>query len=366
MPESPPPQPTLWWVVGIGAVLIIVVGLFITVPALSSFVKKEEAPPPPPAYNPAALTWTAATTSAPWETRDSQTAFTFNGRMYMTGGLDGNGHVKHDIEYYWEAPHFNDIWSSADGTNWTLETAHAEYSPRRSMSIVEFKGHLWMYAGYAPGEGLIREVWQSDDAVHWREVATTTAYIPREGQTVEVFNNRLWMIGGVNYDSRKALNDVWYSDDGIDWLLATSSAPWAPRWDHDSEVFNGKMYLASGMDLTLAAMNDVWVTSDGFNWQLLNAHAPWATRQGGTLIGFHNYLFMMGRLNDAFDKFGPNDIWYSADGVSWQKTDVDPPWLGREDYAGLLLNGRLYVFAGMTALPDGSWRWSNDVWVSSP
>ncbi|MDO8562047.1 MAG: hypothetical protein Q7S05_04475 [bacterium] len=316
----------------------------------------------PKQFEPEFLSWSLATSSAEWEARDSAVSFIFQNKMWTVGGLDGNGHVdENGVELYWEAPHFNDIWSTTDGVLWMLEAEHADFPPRRSMSIIEFKGKLWMFAGYSPEGGLQSDIWQSDDAVHWQKVAAKAAFLPREGQTVEIFKDRLWMIGGVNYDRRKALNDVWYSDDGVDWTLSTSSVPWRARWDHDTEVFNGKMYLASGMDLTLQTFNDVWVTDDGFNWSLVTEHAPWEGRQGGQLLNFKGLLWMVGRLNDEFDKYGPNDVWYSADGRTWQKTVVDPPWTGREDYSGLVYNGRMYVFGGM----DANWQWRNDVWVSS-
>lgn len=332
--------------------------------SVSVVIKKEEASSSRQVvqFNPAMLSWSQATSSAAWQSRDSAASFVFGNKMWIIGGLNGNGHVDEaGIVQYWEAPHFNDIWSTTDGSTWKLEAAHAEFPPRRSMSVVEFRGKLWMFGGYSPTGGLQSDIWQSDDGVHWRQVSKKAAFIPREGQSIEVFHDRLWMIGGANYDLRTALHDVWYSDDGLDWVLATSSAPWSPRWDHDTEVFNGKMYLVSGMDLTLATFNDVWVTDDGFTWNLVTAHAPWEGRQGDQLITFHNLLWIIGRLNDVADSNGPNDIWYSADGVTWQKTDADPPWTGREDHAVLIFNDRIYLFAGM----DSSWRWRNDVWFSS-
>ncbi len=313
-------------------------------------------------FDPHLLSWLIATSSANWESRDSAVSFIFQNKMWIIGGLNGNDHIDaNGTERYWEAPHFNDIWSTNDGIDWALEIEHANFPSRRSMSVVNFKDKLWMIGGHSPTGGLQSDVWQSDDGIHWNKVATKAAFLPREGQTVEVFNDRLWIIGGVNYDKRKALNDVWYSDNGIDWLIATPSAPWSPRWDHDTEVFNGKMYLASGMDLTLETFNDVWVTDDGFMWKQLTEHAQWEGRQGGQLIGFHNLLWIIGRLNDKADGYGPNDVWYSSDGAIWQKTATDPLWTGREDYSGLVYNGRIYIFGGM----DANLKWRNDVWYSS-
>jgi len=318
--------------------------------------------PPPPPFDPAGLIWSLATSSAQWRTRDSAASFVFQNKLWTIGGLDGNGHRDaQGVEHYWEAPHFNDIWSTVDGREWTQESAHAEFPPRRSMSIVEFNGTLFMIGGHSPTNGVQGDVWQSDDGITWRKVVDKAAFVPREGQTVEVFAGRLFMMGGVNYQQQKVLNDVWYSDNGTDWVLATSSAPWRGRWDHDTEVFNGRMYLVGGMDLSLRSFNDVWVTEDGFTWTQVTEHAPWQERQGLQLVSFKEHLWILGRLNDAADNFGPNDVWYSADGVTWQKTLIDPPWMGREDHSALVYNGRMHLFGGMDA--EGQWR--NDVWVSS-
>jgi len=56
-----------------------------------------------------------------------------------------------------------------------------------------------------------------------------------------------------------------------------------------------------------------------------------------------------------------NDVWYTADGVNWKKTDMDPLWLGREDHQALVFKDRIWVYTGM----DKDWVWTNDVWYSS-
>jgi D-alanyl-D-alanine carboxypeptidase len=71
-------------------------------------------------------------------------------------------------------------------------------------------------------------------------------------------------------------------------------------------------------------------------------------------------MYTLGRLNDDTTT-GQNDIWYTRDGSTWQKTNEDPPWLGREDHGALVYKDRLWVLSGM----DVNWHWNNDVWRSS-
>ncbi len=313
-----------------------------------------------PVSQPAQLQWNVATMTAEWSPRDSAASFIFHDKMWIVGGVDGNGTATNDDHnvHYWEATHLNDIWSSADGVSWTRERAHATWSVRRSMSVVPFGGSLWMFGGWSPTTGYTSDVWKSEDGIAWKLASGTVAWEPREGQTAVVFNDRLWLMGGVNYDERSVKNDVWYTEDGINWIEASWTIPWSPRWDHAVTEFKGKLFLSGGMNLKKDTFNDVWESLDGVHWTLVTDSAPWQSRQGHGLVVLHDLLWTVGRLNDN-EGGGVNDVWFSEDGKSWTKTDSDPEWLGREDHGVLLFKDRIYVLGGM----DSNWEWRNDVWV---
>ncbi len=312
-------------------------------------------------FKPSLLLWSQATSSAEWKPRDSAASFVFQNKIWTMGGLNGNGDVNsNNTINYWEAPHFNDIWTSEDGVIWKLVKVKAEWAPRRSMSVVLFQDKLWMFGGWSPVGGYTNDIWESSDGISWTKIASKTPWTAREGQTTEVFQGKMWMMGGVNYDERETKNDVWYSENGIDWYQAATTIPWSSRWDHATAVFNGKIFLTGGMNLSKQVFNDVWVSSDGLRWELINTNQILPDRQGHSLIPFQNKLWLIGRFNDK-DSGGINDVWYSDDGIVWQKTDTDPLWAGREDHSALLFKDRIYVFGGM----DANWRWRNDVWFSS-
>lgn len=304
------------------------------------------------------LNWELITQSAEWQPRDSAASFIFQDKIWTMGGLNGNGNIglDHYIRY-WEAPHFNDIWSSTDGANWKLEKENAEWAKRRSMSVVFFQDKLWMFGGWSPVTGYTSDVWQSTDGINWIEVLTNAPWEPREGQTTEVFQGKIWIIGGVNYDKRETKNDVWWSDNGIDWHEGISKAPWSSRWDHATAVFNGKIFLSGGMDLNGNVFKDVWSSPDGVNWEMEEANPLWQERQGHSMVSLNNKLWIIGRLTDKGGS-GANDIWFTENGKDWQKTDTDPPWIGREDHSVLVFKNKIFVFGGM----DSNWQWRNDVW----
>lgn len=311
-----------------------------------------------PAIDPRTIVWKKASSNAPWGPRDSQGGIVFDGKMWIFGGLRGFPEAENN---YGVAPHFNDIWSSEDGVNWTLEKEHAAWSPRRSMSVEYFKGKLWMFGGWSTTTGYRTGVWVSDDAINWKQVLKDAPWGGREGQTSAVFQGKLWMFGGLSFGARlgdqNLKNDVWNSEDGIHWNLVTENAGWAPRYDQGATVFQDELWVAGGVSHG-EAMNDVWSSSDGINWVLENGNAPWEKRHGVPLVNYKNRLWIVSGWGSVNDK-GTQDAWYSENGKDWQKAG-DLEWSGREDHEVMVFQDKLWVMAGMGPF----WVWNNDVWYS--
>jgi hypothetical protein len=99
---------------------------------------------------------------------------------------------------------------------------------------------------------------------------------------------------------------VWSSPDGVTWTKVTSSVPLGARTSFGSAVFN---------PLTPSGINQMWICG-GFNLT------------SGEAI---------------------QDAWYSADGETWTQTPT-PRWPARGQTALFMLNNRLYLLGGITAL----------------
>ncbi len=156
------------------------------------------------------MEWNEIASSTPFLSRDSHASFVFQDRIWIIGGLNGNGLVSptHQIKY-WQAPHLNYIWVSENGRDWKEIETENIWAPRRSMSIIEFKNKLWMLGGWSTGGGYSNELWNSEDGVDWTKTEIKFPFEPREGQIAGIFNEKLFIMGGVNYDRRKTFNDVW-------------------------------------------------------------------------------------------------------------------------------------------------------------
>jgi hypothetical protein len=74
----------------------------------------------------------------------------FNGQLFMAGG-ENNG-----------TP-MNDVWSSADGINWTSVTSAAQFSPRYLLQLAALDNQLFVYGGLDLVTGYPRDVWSSSD-----------------------------------------------------------------------------------------------------------------------------------------------------------------------------------------------------------
>jgi hypothetical protein len=348
----------------IAVLLLIIIGLVFWLNPFKfnlSFLATSTPEQITPPFEPANLIWVKVATTTPWETRDSQEVYEFNGKLWLTSGLDANlapgaGTVNVDYE---QAKYFNDIWSTTDGINWTLETEHAAFPPIRSQSITYFKDALYMLGGWSPERGYNNGIWRSTDGKTWEQIIKNPEFEQREGQKIKVWNDRLYMMGGTNYFLRKTFNDVWVSDDAKTWTRVTAHAPWSSRWDFDIAVFDNKLWLAGGMSDINTGYADVWSTIDGKDWVEVSSSTPWGTKQGEGLITYKDHLWFIGGLLTKENE-GDGATWYSTDGANWQKTSTTTPELAREDQSVIVWQDKIWFLGGMGA----DWRWKNDIWFS--
>jgi len=308
-------------------------------------------------FNPDDLEWKQVTADIPWSARDSHGVVVFQDKIWLMGGLNGNGFQdKNGNVLYWKVPHYSDVWSSKDGRDWQLVIKNAPWSKRRSIQAVVFKNKIWLVGGWGPGIGYSNNIWISENGINWEKIEPKGGLPSIEGHQLVVFDDKLWLIGGVRYDERKEKNYVWSSEDGINWTEIVENALWAPRWDHTVTVFKNKLWLIGGMNLNGEIYNDVWSSEDGKNWLLVIDNPPWPERQGHGSVVFQNKLWIIGRHDNK-----NNDVWYSENGYDWKKTEKNPPWLGREDVGVLVFKDKIWIMGGM----DANWVWNNDVWYST-
>ncbi|MCJ8165327.1 T9SS type A sorting domain-containing protein [Pontibacter sp. E15-1] len=198
------------------------------------------------------ITWNQETASAPWGMRYAPYVVAYHDKLWIMGGVsfwDAEGNYDHTLE----RP-LNDIWSSEDGVNWTLEMPSAPWGPRGLMhGSVVFKDEMWVFGGGSKlwniPTNVFNDVWKSKDGVNWELVTDHAGWDPRIHFSVIAFDNKLWAIDGTTM-AEAYTNEVWYSEDGKDWTRLNSTTTFEAT--HASTVYAHKnsLYLAAGSNIT--------------------------------------------------------------------------------------------------------------------
>ena len=145
---------------------------------------------------------------------------------------------------------------------WTNATTTAAYAPRDGAGALVFKGLMWMLGGWNPYDKVYfpricnNEVWSSADGAQWTLIKPNTFRDDRfdsnsdwEGRHTAgyvVYRERMWIVGG-DANQGHYQNDVWNSKDGKTWnhVNKGQDVPWGPRVLHYTLVF-GRQDLGDG------------------------------------------------------------------------------------------------------------------------
>lgn len=298
--------------------------------------------------------WTSAAKAAPWPRRDGAGFVAHQNRVWLIGGTDEDGKTG-----------LTDCWSSADGLTWTRDLDRGPWTPTVHSMVASFSGRLWRMGGLLQDGNTfvpVDDIWSSADGQNWTRAVASKKWSPRGGGTLVAFDGRLWLLGGVEslrtLDPQRHFNDVWFTEDGTTWIQALDGAPWRPRAFHNAVVHDGKLWILGGgywADKP-AFFHDVWCSRDGIRWESKTIAAEWSGRLWAASTSFRGRLWTMGGL---VQREATNDIWYSNDGETWYPYLAKKVWTPRMALAALAFADKLWVVAG------SNYEFFDDVWVLS-
>ncbi len=244
---------------------------------------------------------------------------------------------------------------------WIQATDSAGWSARSNHSSVVFDNKIWVIGGYDP-TGFKRDVWFSTDGVTWTQATNSAGWSPRHKHSSVVFDNKIWVIGGYGIGSPYYKNDVWYSTDGVNWIQVTDSAGWSKRNDHSSVVFDNKIWVLGGYGSVGQPLykRDVWFSTDGVNWNRATDSTGWLGRHSHTSVVFDNKIWVIGGYCAVSGGIYTNDVWYSTDGINWIQAADSAEWSARSEHTSVIFNNKMWVIAGQF----GS-TYNRDVWYSN-
>ena len=285
--------------------------------------------------------WSCVSAHAPFTPRDTAEDAVFAGKMWLSNGWMPKASRDSAAELT------RDLWSSADGMNWTQVSEATPYDAYSE--LVVFNGKLW---------AIKNSVWNSVDGVQWNKVLEPTPFGGRGYGEAVVFNERIWQLGSGE--------DVWSTADGKQWTCATPKAAYGNRAATAVAAFAGKLWLLAGRTeqpntppekgyKQFTTHNDVWCSSDGASWTQVVERAPWAPRQWAVAVAYAGRLWIIGG-HDNVNSGNLADVWSSDNGRDWKRFESTPQFAPRHEVTPYVFEGSLWVVAGNT------WPVVNDVW----
>jgi len=196
------------------------------------------------------LDWNQVTDSAGWSARLAGVALEFKDRLWVLGGTENY--------YFGDAASLkNDVWSSSDGKEWKLESAAAPWSPRAYHQAVVLNGRIYLFGGgnYVPEFHAKNDVWSSENGIDWTIETESAPWAARLWFSSVVYRDRIWVLGGWAKETGN-FADVWHSTDGRKWEKLGTKTCWKARHEHSAFVFQDKIWIAGGHAQPLSS--EVW------------------------------------------------------------------------------------------------------------
>ena len=301
---------------------------------------------------------------AGWSARSYHQAVSHNGRIYVLGGQGG----ENSSDYY------NDVWSSAGGESWSLETAAAGWMARAYHQAVSHNGRIYVLGGFSDSTGK-NDVWSSVDGKSWSlEIADGAGDWSSRHKAVS-HHGRIYVLGG--YGNGRSHGDVWSSVDGKNWRQEMV-AGWPRRWSVQAVSYQGRLYVLGGQDGRFH--NDVWSLADGESWTLETAGADWPRRFDEQAVAFPPPLILLGtgarfrltvglssaNIHTFQTQYGadhntyslsPAEVGFSIDNNGVLSADGNTPMGSHtlivrvEDEIGTSTKAEVYVDVALSALP---------------
>jgi len=238
-------------------------------------------------------TWKLVEKKAPWIHSDLPMTLTFADKMWIMGGWYNGRLPGHSAS--------NAVWSSTNGAKWEQVTNNAGWTPRLAAGAVVFKDRMWILGGtenyyFGDEKSLKNDIWSSADGKEWKLETARAGWAPRAYHAAVVHDNKIWVFGGGNYVPKyQAFNDVWSSNDGVKWEKVTGAALWPARIWFSSVVYRDRMWVLGGWSNNPSRnWNDVWHSRDGKTWQQLKSAVIWKERHEHSAFVFQDKIWIAG------------------------------------------------------------------------
>ena len=169
-------------------------------------------------------------------------------------------------------------------------------------------------------------------------------------------DGKIWVLGGQTIppfvDGKEIFyRDIWTTTDGIKWTEVKPKKPFWPQRGMigGSAVFKGRIWILGGGTYDTPKVparkcfNDVWSSADGVSWTRHLERAPWEPRQYHDVAVFDGGMWVLEGYSPGTGN--RNDVWHSEDGVHWFEVPKTP-WKARHAASVFVHDNALWMVAG--------------------
>lgn len=277
---------------------------------------------------------TLITEDAAYGSRKGAAVEVFNEKIWLIGGRDET-----------DTP-LPDIWSSADGENWTFE-GNLSFGAIYGHELISFNGRLWIYGGSSEGI-LSNKIFSSEDGITWVEETETTPFTQYQSSRFAVLGNQIFRIAGYRGDVEELSpeRNVYSSSDGLNWVLETENHGFESKYGFRIESLNDILYcFEPDPDSDIEAIS-TRTSSDGVNWSdpVVSNIRERGINSVSTVV-FDDRIILMTTPVD-----GPNSystFYISQNGEDWElATTIDSFPIQAILFTLVNLNGNLFAIGG--------------------
>lgn len=285
--------------------------------------------------------------------RRALAATTYNGYIYVVGGIDANGRYVRAVEYTKINP---------DGTLAHWQEASLLNEGRFYLAATASKGYLYAIGG---AKGLLGEnnlpvstvekakINADGSLGKWTQTSQLTT--PRRGLTVNQFNNRIYALGGYNGLFLHSIEHTTINANGSlnEWQRSPEQSR-VDRYIHSSALANNNLYLLAGhmqnsrsVSYGDVEMSQILPDGDISPWQIEKTTLL-TSRFIANAFSLGNYLYILAghdgarRLNSV--EFAPLDRHGHVG--TWKTTALLT--IPRSGAAAVTYKNRIYLLGGIS------------------
>ncbi len=228
--------------------------------------------------------------------RCQQSSCAINSLIYNFGGY---GAASGD-----PATYLNDIWCFHPFDNqWEQKSPINPPSPRMGHIAVSYDNKMYIHGGF-DGNDYFDDLWVYDPVANtWTQLFPTVKPAARSDHFATMYNNKLYLMGGVYYSgSHTFYTDLWEFDFATTTWTQISNACPSGRGSSTLSVYNDKLYMLGGYSLGSYHNDFIIYDFTTSTWSVLTTPLPplsdhSSSKINDSLFVFGGYSLSSGYLN---------------------------------------------------------------------